>query len=127
MRRRNIRTIVTSCLQKVRLDLQAWADKDQGNLHGLTLAQIPQTVWPQPFGKDGLERMMQGVTGLPSEQGDLPPLLPQQRGEGPRGKISALRSGQKDLLTWGRSYLGESPECPGCSPCSFVQSHGLPC
>lgn len=77
MRRRNIRTSVTSCLRKVRLDLQAWADKDQGNLRGLTLAQIPQTVWPQPFGKDGLERMMQGVTGLPSERRDLPPLLPQ--------------------------------------------------
>lgn len=54
MRRKNIRTFVTSCLQKVRLGLRAWADRDQGNLRGLTLTQIPQTA---PCGLSPLKKM----------------------------------------------------------------------
>lgn len=44
MRRKNIRTFVSSCLQEVIVGLQASADRDQENLWGLILAQIPQTV-----------------------------------------------------------------------------------
>lgn len=107
MRRKNIRTFITSCSQKVRLGLRAWADRHQGNLHSLTLARIPQTSL---CGLSPLEKMGLNVcSGLLSEGGDLPPLLPQHRGEGPRGKTSTLRSGEKDLLIWGHCCTGESP------------------
>lgn len=106
MRGMNIRTSVASCLQKVRLGLRAWADRDQGNLHGLTLAQIPQTALCglSPSKKMGLNKkrwdwMYAARSHWASQQGgDLPPLLPQHGGEGPRGKI-AFGSGQKDLLS----------------------------
>lgn len=52
-------------------------------------------VWSQPFEKDGLEPVLQGVTGLPSEGGDLLPLLPQHGVRDPEGRHQLSEMGKK--------------------------------
>lgn len=39
-------------------------------------------VWPQPSEENGVEHMLQEVTGLPSQGEDFPPLFSQQGGKG---------------------------------------------
>lgn len=84
---------------KLFAESRAWTDRDQGNLRGLTLAQIPQTAscGLSPSKKMGLNVCCRESLGFLAREGIFFPCF-SARGEGPRGKTSALRSGQKDLL-----------------------------
>lgn len=65
-----MRTFIASCLQEVIVGLQALTDRDQENLCGLTLAQILRTPLcglSLISEENGVEHMLQGVTGLPSK------------------------------------------------------------
>jgi len=97
MRRQNIRTFVTSCLQKVRLGLQAWADRDQGNLRDLSLAQIPQT---SPYGlshskKVGLNVRCRVSLGFLAKEGIFLPCFLSTGVRSPEGRHHLSEAGKK--------------------------------
>lgn len=128
MRRKNIRTFVTSCLQKVRLGLRAWADRGQGNLRGLTLEQIPPTApcGLSPLKKMGLSVCCRESLSFLAREGIFLPCFLSTGHEGPRGKASVLRSGEKrltNLRTWLRRGV---TKCRDSSLYSLLHSHGLP-
>lgn len=95
MRKKNRRTFIASCLQEVIVGLQASADRDQENLHGLTLAQIPKIplCGLSPLKKMELNICSRESLGFLARESIFLPFFLNRGVKGYREKTSA---GQKD-------------------------------